>query len=104
MKTLFKVDHMTDKIRLNPPETAPKNGAIILAEFGDGRLMPAMWCFYSKVWVIAMPTVDVVTAIPTYERFFLNETEEPNRIRGWLSIPTDWFFHIRDNQTPIDQR
>ena len=89
--------HMTDKIRLNPPETAPKNGAIILAEFGDGRLMPAMWCFYSNVWVKAVPTVEVVTEVPTYERYFENQSEQLTKIRGWLPIPTDWFFGIREN-------
>lgn len=56
-----------------------------------------MWCFYSNVWVKAVPTVEVVTEVPTYERYFENQSEQLTKIRGWLPIPTDWFFGIREN-------
>jgi len=40
-------------MKLNPPDTAPKCRAIF-ADFGTGRLLPAVWMRKDKVWRIAV--------------------------------------------------
>lgn len=79
---------MTDKIRLDLPENAPKDGSMFLADFGWGRLMPTAWCKIEQTWI----TFRLKRTDKTY---FENQEESIDFLRGWMPIPKDWLYTSR---------
>jgi len=71
-------------MKLNPPETAPKN-ALILAAFGTD-LFPAVWNERSCAWDLACVESLIDGGRKWYE-FELDEKER-EEITGWLPMPT----------------
>jgi len=71
-----------DMPRLNPPETAPKDGTRILADFGyDDGLRMAVYSRVEEIWHTATGRVRYGEA--------WTETgwEMPEKLVGWLSWP-----------------
>jgi len=70
-------------MKLNPPETAPKD-ALILAAFGT-ELHPAVWNEHRLIWMI----VEVSTVFCPSRYWYELEIDEREReeIAGWLPMP-----------------
>jgi len=77
-------------MKLNRPETAPKDTdrtfTVILADFGNGYLQPAVWNAAGMTWSAA--EVKVVNRMVWDERYFKPKTIDHSEMRGWLPIPT----------------
>jgi hypothetical protein len=89
-----------NKLRLIPPEDAPKNGATILADFGWGRLVPAIWSELDEEWKIANVHTEKIEDENSNEsrlsRYYENECEDHANLKGWLEIPTNWLFTTKN--------
>jgi len=72
-------------MKLNPPETAPKSD-VIIANFGDPYLLPAVWNPDVSAWSVAITYRYAVGDSP-WDVYFENATMEPNRLRGWFPLP-----------------
>jgi len=72
-------------MKLNPPETAPKN-EVILADFGEGNFMPAIWNPADRNWSTVL-TVDTDPRFPPQTVYFEDTAMEPRFLRGWLPMP-----------------
>jgi len=67
---------MTNTLR--PPETAPKNGTVILAFFSPYRIMKsAFWCEEEDGWVVAFQENDD----------FKSHLYSRESLRGWMPMP-----------------
>jgi len=66
-------------MKLNPPETAPKDGTEILATFYKSKqLQPTVWNIKDAVWLMAF----------AYEGSFLIFSAQMKAMTGWLPMPT----------------
>jgi len=72
-------------MKLNPPETAPKN-KFILADFGYGFLLLAIWSEPDSAWSAAMSNGNLI-GDEEWEMYFETETFLPQYLRGWLPMP-----------------
>jgi len=79
-------------MKLNPPETAPKDGTIILALFNSSRnLAPAIWCLFQDhlgehdFWIHACPLIDKDE--PEFIYGFDSVKHFEWEMRGWLPMP-----------------
>jgi len=71
-------------MKLNPPETAPKDGTLILAKFGRRELEPAVWISRYREWKVSrFHKPKDWGDLPT---FVCWEFEE-DKLRGWLPLP-----------------
>jgi len=72
-------------MKLNPPETAPKKGAIF-AKFNGSQLLPAVWDSNGHAWNVAMTFAIKVNVKPLPVQFeSINIL--PERLTGWIPIP-----------------
>jgi len=67
-------------MKLNPPETAPKNGITILGFFDQDYLLPATWLFGRKKWAVALAGGDE-------DDGFFNDHKSDESLRGWMYLP-----------------
>jgi len=72
-------------MKLNPPETAPKN-AFILADFGHRFLLLAIWSEPDSAWSTAMSAASQIDG-EEWEMYFETETFQHKYLRGWLPMP-----------------
>jgi len=74
-------------MKLNPPETAPKD-AMILADFGPTypHLVPAIWNPASYAWVEACKVRGPYSADTDYTSFGGKHVEAS--LCGWMSLPS----------------
>jgi len=70
-------------MKLNPPDTAPKD-ALILAAFGTD-MYPAVWNEHCGAWEIAY-VESMRMGIRKWHEFEIDEMN-PGRITGWLPLP-----------------
>jgi len=70
-------------MKLNPPETAPKDGRTILAVFEGGKyLHSAIWHNDSQTW-----TGNWVVALGLDNGFFSITPRPYKKLTGWLPMP-----------------
>lgn len=75
----------TQPTNLHPPETAPKNGTVILGDFGYPWLVPAAWNSYDERWAIT-----IVQSSPLDgkdDTWFETEWETESALAGWMPMP-----------------
>jgi hypothetical protein len=84
---------MNDKPRLYLPEDAPKDGSVILGDFGWGTLLPCAWCEIEKTWMVARLRHERLPEGTV--RYFENHEEFSTFLRGWVDIPKDWLYTSR---------
>jgi len=79
-------------IKLNPPDTAPKDGTIILALFKKPKnLVPAAWCLFQDnfgehaYWMRACPSIDEDE--PEFIYGFDSVKHYEHELRGWVPMP-----------------
>lgn len=76
--------------KLQPSETAPRDGTLILVSINNGMLLPAMWCLYHAEWAIAHPQINNMDAGfrgVVAENYFETEHYSADDIEGWKAIP-----------------
>jgi hypothetical protein len=88
---------MNYKPRLGTPETAPKNGRMILGDFGWSRLLPCVWSQQDEEWKIAR-VKRTEDEDKTQSCCFINGTEPHNEMRGWIEVQKEWLFTTRYNE------
>lgn len=71
---------------LQHPDTAPKDGTTILADFGYPSLTVAVWNAPSGKWVAAELHADLYQG-EWNDTYFQNEHEPQEAMRGWLPFP-----------------
>ena len=73
-------------MKLNPPETAPKDLTVFLGKFNWCMLLPTCWNPIDGKWVTA-----VLQACGEDENhsdtYFENEQESELSLKGWLPLP-----------------
>jgi len=63
-------------MKLNPPETAPKDGSVILVWFGKYKTpLPVTWSDNAYMWVVDVGARGAKTHL------------FPDSLRGWLPMP-----------------
>jgi hypothetical protein len=67
---------------LQPPETAPKDGSLILADFGWPWLVPTAWNKLNLEWATASFQSDSIG-----DTWFETEWERESDMTGWMPIP-----------------
>lgn len=71
---------------MNPPDTAPRDGTMILASIGWPWLVPAIWNSHDKEWVCACHQMQPMDGDDD-DWWFENEREKDKDLNGWLPIP-----------------
>ena len=71
---------------MNTPDTAPKDGAVFLGDFGWAQYMPCMWSGCNDKWVYAMPQIDCCDG-DWDDTYFENEWEKEVELKGWIKMP-----------------
>jgi hypothetical protein len=72
-----------DTPRLNPPETAPKDGKPILARFDRSfEIFPAVWCGYTSSWRVCHNCTGEDKAA-----WWETDWDLQVSLRGWLPWP-----------------
>jgi len=72
-------------MKLNPPETAPKDGEI-LASFDNVFLLLATWNFFESAWSVSILHTRTVGSYPT-QIWYKSHVIEHKHLRGWLPMP-----------------
>ena len=70
---------------MNPPETAPRDGSVFLADIGWPWLLPCMWCDRPGKWSVATP--QACTAGREADRWWESDWEAEDALTGWLPVP-----------------
>jgi len=70
-------------MKLNPPETAPKDGVILAIFRNRCQLLPAVWVKPMNFWAVAV-TEDTDEG----RRFLERQYFDPKLLRGWMPMPT----------------
>lgn len=78
----------TKKTILNPPNTAPKDGSIILGNFGYPWFLPAAWNDYDGKWATCAIQACPMEPDAKTDIWWENEAEDHNSLKGWLPFPT----------------
>lgn len=68
------------------PETAPKNGNVILADMGLPYAVAACWNGCSENWTIASQQVEPVDGVWN-DTYFESDWMEHREMRGWMELP-----------------
>lgn len=72
--------------RLNPPETAPKDGRPFLGDFGWPCLLMAIWNESDEQFCVCYPqTCELANG--TIDNYFEVEWENAKDLKGWLPLP-----------------
>lgn len=71
---------------LNPPETAPRDGTMILGDFGWPWLVLAAWNAHDEQWVLALMQACPMTS-GKIDVWFENERETADSLLAWVAIP-----------------
>ena len=69
-----------------PPETAPRDGTVFLADFGWPWAVAAAWSSESVNWACAMPAAEYF-GDGCVDRYFENEREDADSLRRWMPMP-----------------
>lgn len=70
-------------MKLQSPETAPKDGSQILVDLGYEKLYAAMYDQEIKRWSVALPMADTFDGI--ISAWYENDDYE--KINGWMPMP-----------------
>lgn len=70
---------------MNPPDTAPKDATMILADFGWPWLVPAIWNPTDGKWTVAM--MQKSHDGPDYDVWFETDQERDIDLKGWILYP-----------------
>lgn len=69
-----------------PPDTAPRNGTLILGDFGCPWALLAVWDEYDEQWVTAMPQSCQMEDGRT-NSYLETDTEADGALRRWTPLP-----------------
>jgi len=73
-------------MKLNPPQTAPRDFTLFLADFGYPWLLPTMWNPVDSKWVVA--TIQTGLFNGEYnDNYFESDREESDALLGWVGMP-----------------
>jgi hypothetical protein len=72
---------------MNPPETAPKDGTVFLAQIGWPILVSCMWSDPDDGWSCAIPQTDMYHG-KWNDRYFETQRELESDLKGWIPLPT----------------
>ena len=67
------------------PETAPKDGTVIIADVGYPWARATVWNSHREEWVCAAAQVDQFKDGDDY--YFQNETERVGELKKWQPMP-----------------
>lgn len=73
-------------VTLSTPETAPRDGTVILGHFGYPWLMAATWNEVTDQWAVAELQADLYDG-QWNDRYFATEYLPPKDLLGWLPMP-----------------
>jgi len=71
---------------LNPPDTAPQQGAILGEFLGTPLLFPAVWNHASQKWGIAKLEFDLCNDVQ--DTYFRTDYISHDKLLGWMPMPT----------------
>lgn len=74
------------KSKLNPPETAPKDGKVIHGDFGYPWLIPAVWNEYDGKWAVCT-IQSCSTENGKIETYWETDQENHSSLIGWMPMP-----------------
>lgn len=77
---------MKKPTKWNDPKTAPKDGTMILGDFGFPWPLVAAWNEHDEKWVTASLQAQTMDGGKT-DLWFENEQESCASLRGWLPFP-----------------
>lgn len=72
--------------KLNPPETAPKDMAVFMGDFGYPWLLYACWNPYEGEYVVATQQMNMVNGVCN-DPYFECEYMKAESLKGWLPLP-----------------
>lgn len=81
---VFKLEKQA-QTQWQAPDTAPKDGTIILADLGWPWPCAAVWNELNGEWVWANPQLNLVDGKADY--YFDNEYERPVELKRWHPLP-----------------
>ncbi|MGL6348250.1 MAG: hypothetical protein ACRC2U_00010 [Aeromonas sp.] len=67
----------------HPPETAPRDGTVIIGDFGWSWASTAIWDATLEAWAIAQLTLRRSDESPDWE----TDTERDSSLQGWQYFP-----------------
>jgi hypothetical protein len=70
---------------MNPPETAPRDGTMILADFGWPWLLPTAWNAMDGRWAVAV--LQRSHDGDGEDVWFETDEGKPDQMRGWVECP-----------------
>ena len=71
---------------LQPPDTAPKDGTLIMADFLHRAPVTALWNGHEQQWVAASVNANLING-EWKDMYFENEYHEHSELIGWLPLP-----------------
>jgi len=71
--------------KLNPPDTAPKDGTQIMGDFGWPWLTPAIWNPTDGKWTVALMQMSHDGS--DYDVWFETDHEREIDLKGWVEYP-----------------
>jgi hypothetical protein len=78
----------------SPPDTAPRNGTLILGDFGWPWPLPAVWDTYDEQWCVV--TVQASPMKDGADNYWLEtDTENKSQLKRWMPMP-----HLPNETSP----
>ncbi|MEZ5480153.1 MAG: hypothetical protein R3E95_22535 [Thiolinea sp.] len=73
-------------MNLKPPDTAPRDGTVILGHFGYPWLLATVWNEAVDQWAVAELQADLYEG-QWNDRYFNTEHWPPDKLLGWVELP-----------------
>jgi len=71
----------------SPPDTAPRNGTLILGDFGWPWPLLAVWNEYDEQWVVATLLAACLMENGKKNSCLETDTEKVNALKRWTPLP-----------------
>jgi hypothetical protein len=86
MTKTFSIENLTPFGSWQLPESAPRNGSIIIADFGWAWPIPAMWDPYMQCWrVVSVAVLQTPENPDSY--WFEVDSEDNSQLERWMPMP-----------------
>lgn len=76
----------TQPAALQPPHTAPKDGTIILGDFGWPWMLTACWNNHDEKWAVSMIQACLMEG-GKVDTYWETDQEDHSALKGWLPMP-----------------